>query len=216
MAKIGLKHPVFAPIASYNTGAIPTYESGTVVGKAVKANITVNTIEGMLYADDALAEYDKQVQNVDISFEVDDMADMVKKTMFGYRLSTGSGYSSGLLMGVNDDTVHGGFGYYKTKVVNRVKLYEARWFYDAAFNETGESVETKGDGITFQTTSIEGKALPVIGLGKDDYSETATFSDESAAISWLHNKAGISGAAAASVMSVEAPKATTTSTGSKS
>lgn len=219
MASIGLKHPVFAPIKSYNTGAIPTYEGGTVVGKAVKADITYTTIEGVLYADDAIAEYDRKIQGVDISFEVDDMADMVKKTVFGYRLSTGSGYSSGVIMGANDETVHGGFGYYKTKVVNRTKLFVARWFYDTVFAETGESNETKGENINFQTTTVEGKALPVIGCGHDDFYETATFSDESAAVSWLHSKAGISDASAASVMSLEAPKSATTTTstsGSKS
>lgn len=210
MASIGLKHPVFAPIKQYNTGAIPTYEGGTVVGKAVKADITYTTIEGVLYADDAIAEYDRKIQGVDISFEVDDMADMVKKTVFGYRLSTGSGYSSGVVMGANDETVHGGFGYYKTKVVNKTKFFVARWFYDTVFAETGESNETKGEGITFQTTSVEGKALPVIGCGHDDFYETATFSTESDAISWLHSKAGISGV---SVASASAPAATSASGG---
>ena len=213
MASIGLKHPVFAPISRFNDGAMPTYSGGVVIGKAVKADITISTIEGTLYADDAIAEYDRKVQNVDISFEVDDISDSNKNVIFGYRKSTGSGSSSTLYMGANDDAVHGGFGYYKTKVVNKVKLYTAKWFYDTIFAETGETNETKGDNITFQTTTVEGKALPVIGLGNDDYAETATFSTESDAISWLHSKAGISGV---SVASASAPATTSTSGGSKS
>ena len=63
MATTGIKHPVFAPITARNTGAKPTYGTGILVAKATKADITINTAEGKLYADDSLAEYDSKFQS---------------------------------------------------------------------------------------------------------------------------------------------------------
>ena len=205
MATIGLKHPVFAPITSFNEAAKPTYGSGFVVGKAVKANVTVSTTEGKLYADDSLAEYASQISDVSIGFETDDISDNNKCSMFGYTKVTSSGGKSGLKKGALDDDVHGGFGYYKTKVKNGTNFYCATWYYDTIFHETGESSETKGDNVNFQTISCEGKALPIIGFGNNDYCEETTFTTEAEAISWLHTNANISGA---STTSASAPSTT--------
>ena len=206
MASIGLKHPVFSPITRMNDNAMPTYGTGFVIGKAVKADLTINTIEGSLYADDALAEYASQFQNGSISAEVDEISDNNKVTMFGYKKVTGSGGTSGIKKGAKNETVHGGFGYYKTKVVNGTNFYRATWFFDTVFHETGESNETKGENITFSTTAFEGTILPVFGLGDDDWVEETMFSTEAEAISWLHTRAGISGGV--SVASASAPATT--------
>lgn len=73
MATTGIKHPVFAPITARNAGAKPTYGTGLLIGKATKADITINTAEGKLYADDALAEYDSKFQSGSISLGVDEL-----------------------------------------------------------------------------------------------------------------------------------------------
>lgn len=198
MATIGIKHPVFSPITAYNSNALPTYGNGIVVGKAVKADVTVSTVEGKLYADDALAEYASQISDIGISFESDEISDNNRCVMFGYTKVTGSGGRSGLKRGVLDPDVHGGFGYYKTKVTNGNKLYRAVWYFDTVLHETGESAETKGENVSFQTVTCEGKALPISGYGNNDYCEEATFSTEAEAKTWLHTMANISGVSTAS------------------
>lgn len=198
MATIGIKHPVFAPITALNEGAKPTYGDGFVVGKAIKADVSIQTAEGTLYADDAVAEYASQFQSGTISFEADDISDVNRCAMFGYTKVTASGGKSGLKKGALDEAPHGGFGYYKTKVKNGVKLYKAYWFYNTIFSETSDSAETKNDSITFQTISCEGKILPVVGFGNNEYCEECTCSTEADAKTWLHTMAGISGVATAS------------------
>lgn len=208
MATIGIKHPVFAPISAFNSGAKPTYDAGFVVCKAIKADLTITTAEGTLYADDAIAEYASKVKGASISFEGDEISDNNRCAMFGYTKVNASGGKSGLKRGALDTPVHGGFGYYKTKTVNNVTMYRAMWFYNAVFTETSDSAETDTENINFQTTTIEGKALPVIGFEKDLIIEEATFSSESEALTWLHTMANISGVATASVASASAPATT--------
>lgn len=210
MATIGIKHPVYAPITTYNAGSKPTYGTGFVVGKAIKADITISTVEGKLYGDDALCEYDSQVSDISIGFETDEINDLNRATMFGYNALSATG-GSGVTMGVKDTPAHGGFGYYKTKVVNGVKKYTAKWFLDTVLHETGESNETKGDNINFQTVSCEGKALPIIGLSNDTFCEEVTFTTESAAVSWLNGLANIASVAVQSASSGSSGTSTTSS-----
>lgn len=193
MATVGIKHPVFAPITAFTSGSAPTYGTGFVVGKAIKSDITISTADGTLYADDAVAEYASQFQSGTISFECDDISDNNRCTMFGYTTVAASGGKSGVKMGALDEAPHGGFGYYKTKIKNGTKFYVGKWFYNTIFHETADNAETKKDSITFQTISIEGKILPVVGFGNDTYCEECTASTESEVVTWLNTKAGIAG-----------------------
>lgn len=192
MATIGIKHPVFAPITSQTSGSKPTYSTGIVLGKAIKADVTLNFAEGTLYADDSLAEYASKFQNGTITFGVDELTDAKKATLFGYTLDS-TGGSTVLKKGAKDVAPHGGFGYYKTLQVDGVKKYQAKWFLDTVFRENGDSAETGGENINFQTTEIAGTIMPVIGYRNDDYVEEQTFTTESAAITWLHSNANITG-----------------------
>lgn len=207
MATIGIKHPVYSPITTYNAGAKPTYGTGFVVGKAIKADITVSTVEGKLYGDDALCEYDSQVSDISINFETDEIADTNRAVMFGYSALSATG-GAGVTMGVKNVQAHGGFGFYKTKVVNGTKKYTAKWYLDTVFHETGESSETKGENINFQTTGCEGKALPIVGFRNDDYCEEITFTTEDAAKAWLDGLANI---AAVQTLSASGSSSSTTS-----
>lgn len=62
MAVIGLKMPTFARIGTYAVGQRPTYTQGTVIAKAISAEVTINSTSVSLYADDAEAEHDDSFQ----------------------------------------------------------------------------------------------------------------------------------------------------------
>ena len=109
MAITGVKHPVFAPITARNAGAKPTYGTGILIAKATKADITINTAEGKLYADDSLAEYDSKFQSATIAAGVDDLTPNKKAALFGYTLDT-SGGKTVLKKGASDTAPHGGTG----------------------------------------------------------------------------------------------------------
>jgi phi13 family phage major tail protein len=192
MATTGIKHPVFAPITARNTGAKPTYGTGVLLGKATKADITINTAEGKLYADDALAEYDSKFQSGSVSLGVDELTPAKKAALFGYTIDSSSGKQI-LKKGASDVAPHGGFGYYKTKKIDGARKYEVKWMYDVVFRETNDNAETANENVNFQTSEIAGEILPIIGLGNDDWSEEQICDTEQAAITALHTYANISG-----------------------
>lgn len=205
MAITGIKHPVFAPITSRTAGAKPTYGTGMVIAKATKADITINTAEGKLYADDSLAEYDSKFQSATIAAGVDDLTPNKKAALFGYTLDT-SGGNTVLKKGASDTAPHGGFGYYKTKKIDNVRKYEVKWMYDVVFHETNDNAETANENVNFQTTEFTGEALPILGLGHDDWCEEQLCDTEQAAITALHTYANITGTP--SLRSASAPSNT--------
>lgn len=214
MAQIGLKYMVFAPIEQYNEGAAPSYGTGMVVGKAIKADLTLNFAEGKLYADDVLAEYSSQYQDGTIAVGVDEIEDEVRAAMFGYKTVTESNVKV-LKRGAKSMPVNGGFGYYKTHVKNKVNKYIAYWFLDTCFKDASESAATKADSITFNTPEITGTILPIEGYGDDLYLEQATFTTEEAAKTWLKTRANISSGKSAVVTNVTTPAQTTSVTTNK-
>ena len=194
MATIGIKHPVYAVISSFPDGAKPTYnpsEAG-VLGKATRADVTLNFAEGSLYADDALAEYATKFQNGTITAGFDELTPQKYADILGYRIDA-TGGSNILRKGAKDTSPYCGFGYYKTKVIDGVKKFQAKVFYKVMFRESGDNAETAAENINFQTLELGATILPVTGFNEDDYSEEQIFTTESAAITYLHTVFGITG-----------------------
>ena len=211
MATTGIKHPVFAPITSRTAGAKPTYGTGFLIGKATKAYITINTAEGKLYADDALAEYDSKFQSGTIAAGVDEITLQKKAALFGYTLDT-SGGKTVLKKGASDVAPHGGFGYYKTKKIDGVRKYEVKWMYDVVLRETNDNAETANENVNFQTVEFTGEILPVIGLGNDDWCEEQICDTIQAAETALHTYANITGTPSARSAPSNTKGGTTTTT----
>ncbi|MBQ1295222.1 MAG: hypothetical protein IIY21_14360, partial [Clostridiales bacterium] len=189
MAATGLKYPVYGIITKFNDGAAPTYSTPGVIGKAIKADVTFNSAEGKLYADDALAEYASKFTDGSIVLGIDDITEAKKAALLGYTLSAVSG-SNKLIMGAADVAPHVGIGYYKTHMIDGVRKYRTYFFYDVVFRETGDSSETANESITFSTPEITGTILPVQGYGKDNYAEIMTFDSEASAKTHLHELVG--------------------------
>lgn len=194
MATIGIKHPVYAVISGFPDGAKPTYNPSKagVLGKAIKADITLNFAEGSLYADDALAEYATKFQNGTITSGYDELTPQKYADILGYRLDA-TGGSTILRKGAKDKAPYCGYGYFKTKMIDGVTKFQAKVFYKVMFRENGDNAETAAENINFQTLELGATILPVIGFNEDDYCEEQIFTTESAAITYLHSVLGITG-----------------------
>ena len=107
---------------------------------------------------------------------------------------------------------HGGFGYYKTKVINKKNGYLAKFFLDVQFKPGNDSSETKADSTSFATPEFSGTIFAVPGYNNDAYAEEAFFDTEDAAKAWLKGKANI----ASSRVAVQNVTSTTTSVTPKS
>ena len=170
MAKIGLKYLVAAKLNEDGT----TYAKGFVVAKAIKANITANSNDVKLYADDGVSESDKSFKDGNISLNVDDLTQKVYADLLGheYKAANSEGNEPETVVASADDK----------------DSFLAKWLKKTQFSEPNDETDTKGETVTFQTPTIEGT---VFQMSDGTWKEQAEFTEESKAVEWLNKKAGI-------------------------
>jgi phi13 family phage major tail protein len=186
MAFIGLRKPYIskASIAA-GTGVISYESSLTAFGKAVSFNDTPNVVEANLYGDDELAESEKAVTSATLSLGTTDIPDTCQEKMFGHT-PTSSVYA----YNIDDEANYCGFAIIGVKKVSGSRSYEAKFYPKTQWKEPTVDYQTRGESTQFTTPSTEGLALP----DKDGvYKYEETFETESAALTWINSKFGISG-----------------------
>ena len=191
MAVIGLKMPIFAKIGTYVPGTRPTYTNGTVIAKAISADLTINTASAVLYADDAEDERDESFTSGNISFGINSMDYTAETLMFGSKMSASGGAAGEIIDAADDMANEGGFGYYRVHKINGARKYEAVWLLRTVFKKMDTSDATKGESIAFQTPTISGTIMRVDGYNGGVWRERKMFDTEEACVAYLKMKAGI-------------------------
>lgn len=190
MAKIGLKYPVYA-VATETTSSI-SYSGGAVLAKGINANISIETNDIKLYADDAIAETDYSFSSGTVSIEIDDFTNTAQVALLGYTEGSTIDASLGTkeLKAADSSTpVIVGFGFYGKKKVSNATKWRAIWLKKVQFKEPSDEMKTKGETVEFGTTSLEGTIM----VAADGYwKEEGTFDTEAEAVSYLNTKSGIS------------------------
>ena len=182
MAFIGLKYIVAAPIATETTESV-TYGTGFVVGKAITANINVNTNDVKLYADDVVAETDHGFTDGTVEIGTAHMTDDIQVKMLGHTLTTGE-----ITAKATDVIPYNGIGFYAVKMIGGNRKYRAIWFTKTQASEPNESLTTRQGQTAFGTPSITSAIMEdMTGAWKKE----TTVDTESAAITWLNGKANI-------------------------
>jgi hypothetical protein len=190
MAYIGLKHPVFAPIATEPANSLPTYGTGLVVGKAIMANLSKELSDSVLSADDGIAEVDNSFIKGTITLGVDDLSDDVLKGFLGHREASLGGQAT-IREASTYDAPNGGFGYYRVRKKNGVRTIRAYWYHKTKWGMPSEEAATKPDGsIEWQTPEIEGTIMPAADT-EGAWRDMKTFDNEMDAVAWLNSMANI-------------------------
>lgn len=210
MSKVGLKYPVFA--LATETGSAISYSNGAVIAKAITANISIETNDVKLYADDVIVETDKSFSGGTISLNVDDLTDAVKVALLGYT----EGAEADAILGSKNLSAGGsttpatvGVGFYGKRVRGGAYSWRAIWLKKVQFAEPADEFATKGETTEFKTPTIEGTIM----LAADEFwKDEATFSSEAAAIAWLNGKAGISTSASNNITALALANGTLTPT----
>lgn len=189
---VGMVYPVCAPIATYTPGTGVTYSTGKVVAEARSATLNWTRADGEFYGDDALLDTDNGIRGYELDFEPTGLSDGVRATLLGESVANTSEYY------ITDDTTPDvGFGYVRVMRDNSsgtvVTNYEAWWFYKIKFGVTSEETRTKEQNIEWRTPTLNGKGTGVQldSSGKLTFAVHETFTQLSAAKSWLNSKAGI-------------------------
>lgn len=190
MALIGLKYPV---VGKYNeSGGTVSHTDGMVLAKAIQANMSINLFSAMLYADDGLSESDKGFQDGTIGLNVDDLSQDAAKFIFGATEAaggvTGDDTTKMLVYKGDDDVPDVGVGFYAPRKKSGVRSYRAIFFTRVKFGYPNETLDTKGEQITYGTPTIQGAIqLDATGVWKREI----TVADEAKAVAWLKTQAGI-------------------------
>ena len=198
MATIGLSKPYYA-VYSAGSGT-PTYASGAVMGKATEANIEIETSEdNNLYADNAIAETDRQFTGGTLTLSTDDLSQEVSKAILGL-----TEQAVGTIEGVTDEEVQEliyddtqvtpylGVGFIVKKVKNGVTAWRGIVLTKVMFSIPSDAATTQGESIEWQVPELSATIM------RDDsathmWKREATFTTEAQAEAYIKDRLDITG-----------------------
>lgn len=151
MSTIGLDSLYYATITEGENG-VETYGTPVALSPAMKADLSVELAEAMLYADDAAAEVVKEFKSGKISLGVQELGTAKAAALLGATVD-----SKGVLISAAEDVAPPvAIGFRARKSNGKYAYY---WLYKAIFAVPSDSLQTKGDSISFATPTIEGTIL---------------------------------------------------------
>jgi len=180
---MGLKYIAWAQMATEPAAAIPTYNAGLVLGKAVSVNVSVSNAEGEVYADDALAEYISEFSSGELTAEVDNISLENQAKLYGATY-----VSDEFTLEPTDSAPHGGVGGIQVLLVNNTRKFRAWFFPKVRASMPDWDAATKGSSISFGTQPIKMKIMaPAYG----PWYYVKEFTTEAAAKVYIDTKLGV-------------------------
>jgi phi13 family phage major tail protein len=148
MATIGLDSLYYSEITEDESGS-ETYGTPKVLAKAMTAELSVELIEAILYADDGASEVVKEFKSGSLTLGIDDIGSLVAQDLTGCKID-----SNNVVISRSED---GGspvaIGFRAKKANGKYRYF---WLYRTIFSVPATSLATKGDSITFSSPTIEG------------------------------------------------------------
>jgi len=151
MATIGLDKMYYATITE-GTGGEETYVTPASLARALSAELSIELAEAILYADDGIAEVVKEFKSGKISLGIDDIGTAVAEILTGARIDDNKVLVSASENGGSPVAI----GFRARKANGKYRYF---WLYRVKFGIPATNLQTKGDGISFQTPTIEGTIL---------------------------------------------------------
>lgn len=193
MATIGLSKPYYAVYA--NASGTVSYSGGSVMGKATEANIEIETSEdNNLYADNAIAETDRQFTGGTLTLSTDDLSQEVSKAILGLTeqaLTDITGITDeGVKELIYDDTQvtpYLGVGFIVKKVKNGVTAWRGIVLTKVMFSIPSDAATTQGESIEWQVPELTATIM------RDDsathmWKREATFTTEAQAEAYIKDR----------------------------
>ena len=178
-----------------NTEGTITYETPISMGDAMSVELNLTAAEGRLYAESRLAEYKKLITGGTASVGVKYITDAAQKLLFGMSENTrnvGTNTSQKSLKATAKDIAkYVGMGFYAPDAIDGTDKYTAVFVYKVLFGAPGYVYATKGDSITFQTSTTTGEFLADDSEDKN-IMEIAILASESDAVAWINKCFGAS------------------------
>lgn len=183
MAKIGFKYLAWGKMATEPADAVPTYETGKVLGKAVSSSLAITNAEGKLYADNTVAENISEFTSAMLTAEVDNIGLEDQATLYGATYSDNE-----IQFGATDNAPYGGVGGVQVLSVGNTRKYRAWFFPKAKALVPDETDNTKTNSISFGTQPLNLDIQPP-AFGAWRY--VKEFATEAAAKAYVDTKLGV-------------------------
>lgn len=149
MAQVGLKNLYYATITEDSTTGNETFGTPSILAKAISAEISVESNEAILYADDGADVIVKEFKQGTIKLNLNELSKANAAALLGMTVDT-----NGVLVAASENaSVPVAIGFQSASAKGGDKYY---WLYRCTFAIPSDSLKTKGDGIEFATPTIEG------------------------------------------------------------
>jgi phi13 family phage major tail protein len=176
MATVGLRDLFVAPVTE--TDGAEVYGTIKRLAKAIKAEMSVEVAEGLLYADDGVDDTVKEFVKGALKLNVNDLEPEDVAMLLGQHIDE----NKVIIAGETDDPPYFAVAFRAKK--SKGGRYRYLWLYKVKFKIPNENFETKGDAITFVTPEIEGDFIKRDSDGnwKADFTGVPT---DPVAVSWF-------------------------------
>lgn len=182
MATVGLDSLFYAKITE-DTNGDETYGIPKVLAKAMTAELSIELIEAILYANDSASEVIKEFGSGSLSLGIDDIGSTVAQDLTGCKID-----SNNVVVSRSED---GGspvaVGFRAKKSNGKYRYF---WLYRVVFSVPSTSLATKGESITFSSPTIEGTVFrrnKVDGENKHPWKAEVTEGDQGVVTSTITN-----------------------------
>lgn len=190
MAKVGLSRIYFAKYQSDGFTGV-TYSDGFLAARAVRHQFTPQASSGSndLYGDNGKAESASgMTTGGDITTEVTDLSDEAAKFLYNLEERTISVDGNDVIEYVegegNISTIVG-YGFIEKHIVKGVTKYKGVVFTKVQYNVASDDIQTQGETISWQTTSITGTAMRDDSEGHEWRRKSQYFDTEAKADKYL-------------------------------
>lgn len=171
MARVGLRSAMFNEIDT-TTHKYKELEGNKVpkLERIIDEKFAPEYNSAELYADDVLAESDYSFKKGTLTITVADDDDGVEQQLMGYA----DGVNGVIAKETLSNSKEFGYGHIVAKLVNGVKKFKVEFFPRVRWTKFTTDAKTRGEGVEFGTTTIEGVVMPVEKkmslsiMGKDD------------------------------------------------
>ena len=151
--RIGCDNLVYALMTKEDTATTPPEYGEVILAPGVMSiNINPNGAQETLFADDGPMETASTLGKIDVEIQKNALTTKNKSDLLGHAIDS----NGALVYGDSDVPPYVAMGFRTLKSNGK---YRYVWLYKGKFTEPEDQNETKGDGINFQTDTINGQFM---------------------------------------------------------
>lgn len=156
----------------------PDYDKPFRISKAINITLTPQLAEANLFADDSQSDYQSNQTAVDLGLNIRDITPEIEAKLFGKKTDSRGGVST-----TSRDRPPLFAVMFRSERSDG--LFEYRVLYKVRFRVFDETHATKGESITYQTPTINGRSMRRDYDERFDYKLVGTEENEEVVAKWF-------------------------------